>query len=168
MSSNEIISQALTKLKSSDEATVFQGVKELKKTGKAAVPILIKALKDEKSLRMISSVVLGEFGADAKEAVPELASLLKDDDEDIRMSAALSLMRIGHHSLNALVEVARNTEGKPRFWASWAISLIDPTKIEPLMLKCLKEELDKPSGMVSPFAAEEAIGKIIAMQLKDQ
>lgn len=98
---------------------------------------------------MISSVVLGEFGADAKEAVPELASLLKDDDEDIRMSAALSLMRIGHHSLNALVEVARNTEGKPRFWASWAISLIDPSKIEPLMLKCLKKNwISRPEWSV--------------------
>lgn len=45
MSSNEIISQALTKLKSSDEATVFQGVKELKKNGKSRCPNTHKSLK---------------------------------------------------------------------------------------------------------------------------
>lgn len=36
------------------------------------------------------------------------------------------------------------------------------------MYECLKQEQENPTGSVTPFAAEEALGKIIAFQLKDK
>lgn len=36
------------------------------------------------------------------------------------------------------------------------------------MYECLKQEQENPTGSVTPFAAEEALGKIIAFQLKEK
>lgn len=63
---------------------------------------------------------------------------------------------------------AQESEGQSCFWASWCIAWIDPSYIEPKMYECLKREHEHPSGMVAPFAAEEALGKLIAFQLKDK
>ncbi|WP_158068825.1 hypothetical protein [Domibacillus epiphyticus] len=47
--------------------------------------------------------------------------------------------------------------------------MIDTSKIESPMLACLKDERERqPPGMVTPFAAEEAVGKMIAIQLKEK
>ncbi|MDA1477982.1 HEAT repeat domain-containing protein [Bacillus changyiensis] len=168
MESNENLSQSVKDLVHKNEVTIVKAIGELKESGQPAIPILIEALKEEGSLRNIAAAVLGEFGSEASEAAPALAALLKSESEDTRMAAALSLMRIGHGSLPSLLDVARNTEGPPCFWASWAISWIEPSKIDRHMYACLKDVQENSSEMVAPFAAEEAIGKIIAMQLKNK
>lgn len=101
-------------------------------------------------------------------AAEPLARLLESDEEDTRMAAAMSLMRIGQPSLPFLLALAKRYEGPICFWASWCISWIDPSKIEKNMYECLKQEQENPTGSVTPFAAEEALGKIIAFQLKDK
>ncbi|BDC57240.1 hypothetical protein NC3_02000 [Bacillus altitudinis] len=109
---------------------------------------------------------MGELRKSGKEAVPVLVEALKE--EETRMAAAISLMRIGQPSLPFLLSLAKRYEGPTCFWASWCISWIDPSKIEKNMYECLKQEQENPSGNVAPFAAEEALGKIIAFQLKEK
>ncbi|KKB75502.1 MULTISPECIES: HEAT repeat domain-containing protein [Bacillus] len=168
LESKKNLTQSVRNLANKNEVTVTKAIGELKETGKAAIPVLIEALKEEGSLRNIAAAVLGEFGEDASEASPELASLLKSEKEETRMAAAISLMRIGKGSLPYLIEIAKNMDGPPCFWASWAIAWIEPSKIERKMYECLKHEQENPSGLVAPFAAEEALGKIIASQLKEK
>lgn len=160
------LSQSVQQLANTNEVTIVQAMGELRKSGKDAVPVLVEALKEKGSLRNIAAAVLGEFGADAEEAAESLAHL--SDEEETRMAAAISLMRIGEPSLPFLLPLAKRYEGPTCFWASWCISWIDPSKIEKNMYECLKQEQENPSGNVAPFAAEEALGKIIAFQLKDK
>ncbi|MEH7202021.1 HEAT repeat domain-containing protein [Bacillus safensis] len=162
------LSQSVQQLANTNEVTIVQAMGELRKSGKDAVPVLIEALKEKGSLRNIAAAVLGEFGADAEDAAQSLAHLLESDEEETRMAAAISLMRIGQPSLPFLLPLAKRYEGPTCFWASWCISWIDPSKIEKNMYECLKQEQENPSGNVAPFAAEEALGKIIAFQLKEK
>ncbi|CAM5515794.1 hypothetical protein [Bacillus safensis FO-36b] [Bacillus safensis subsp. safensis] len=154
------LSQSVQQLANTNEVTIVQAIGELRKFGKDAVPVLVDALKEKGSLRNIA--------ADAGDAAEPLARLLESDEEDTRMAAAMSLMRIGQPSLPFLLALAKRYEGPTCFWASWCISWIDPSKIEKNMYECLKQEQENPTGSVTPFAAEEALGKIIAFQLKDK
>ncbi|MDI0275102.1 MULTISPECIES: HEAT repeat domain-containing protein [Bacillus] len=162
------LSQSVQQLANTNEVTIVQAIGDLRKYGKDAVPVLVEALKEKGSLRNIAAAVLGEFGADAGDAAEPLARLLESDEEDTRMAAAMSLMRIGQPSLPFLLALAKHYEGPTCFWASWCISWIDPSKIEKNMYECLKQEQENPTGSVTPFAAEEALGKIIAFQLKEK
>ncbi|MEC2309083.1 HEAT repeat domain-containing protein [Bacillus atrophaeus] len=167
-SNDDELSLSVQNLANTNEITIVQAMGELKKSGKDAIPVLVDALKEEGSLRNIAAAVLGEFGEDAGEAVEELSRLLKNHAEDTRMAAAISLMRIGKPSLPFVIKIAQESEGQTCFWASWCIAWIDPSRIEPKMYECLKHEQEHPSGIVAPFAAEEALGKMIAFQLKDK
>lgn len=168
MDSKEIVSQAMMKLGSDNNAVVLQAIGELKRTPKSAVPALIEAVKENGSLRYMAAVVLGELGPDAAEAIPVLADLLLADEEETQMVGAFSLYRIGSESLPALLHIANHAEGKSRFWASWAIAMIDPSKIERKMVDVLNREREQPSSPYTPLAVEEALGKIIAYQLKNK
>ncbi|MBU8576890.1 HEAT repeat domain-containing protein [Bacillus pumilus] len=149
------LSQSVQQLANTNEVTIVQAIGELRKFGKDAVPVLVEALKEKGSLRNIA-------------AAEPLAQLLESEEEDTRMAAAMSLMRIGQPSLPFLLALAKRYEGPTCFWASWCISWIDPSKIEKNMYECLKQEQENPTGSVTPFAAEEALGKIIAFQLKEK
>lgn len=118
-------------------------------------------------LRDIACAVLGELGPDAGEAAPKLIELMQKGFEETRMAATLSLMRIGSDSLSLLEETAKESEGLAKFWACWAISWLDPSLLDQDMIVCLKTEQEQPTNAVTPFAAAEAIGKVIAWQLKE-
>lgn len=168
MESNDKLSLSVKNLVHTNEVTIVEEMGKLKKSGKSAIPVLIDALKEEGSLRNIAATVLGEFGSEAREAAGELSRLLKSDEEDTRMAAALSLMRIGKASIPYVVDIAKENEGPSRFWASWCLAWINPSLIDQRMYECLKNEQEHPSGVVAPVAAEEALGKIIAFQLKEK
>ncbi|MEI2631200.1 MULTISPECIES: HEAT repeat domain-containing protein [Bacillus] len=167
-SNGDELSLSVQNLANTNEITIVQAIGELKRSGKDAIPVLVEALKEEGSLCNIAAAVLGEFGEDASEAAEELSRLLTSHAEDTRMAAAISLMRIGKPSLPFVIKIAQESEGQSCFWASWCIAWIDPACIEPKMYECLKHEHEHPSGIVAPFAAEEALGKLIAFQLKDK
>lgn len=104
------LSQSVQQLANTNEVTIVQAIGDLRKYGKDAVPVLVEALKEKGSLRNIAAAVLGEFGADAGDAAEPLARLLESDEEDTRMAAAMSLMRIGQPSLPFLLALAKHYE----------------------------------------------------------
>ncbi|GFR39518.1 hypothetical protein PRECH8_28140 [Insulibacter thermoxylanivorax] len=153
---------------SNDHMQVAAAMREVKRSGKDALPVLMEALHgDDPLLRDIACAVLGELGPDAAEAVPRLIELLHMDAEETRMAAALSLMRIGADSLPLLKVTAEQGAGLSRFWACWAIAWLDPSLLTSEMITCLKAEQEQPTSAVTPFAATEAICKVIAWQLKE-
>jgi HEAT repeat protein len=61
---------------------------------KLAVPALLKYINKRKPLAYYALNALGQFGADAKEAVPVLIGLLGDENSNNRYNAANSLRQI--------------------------------------------------------------------------
>ena len=58
----------------------------------AVVSVLIESLHDKSApYRATAAGMLGEFGEDAKPAVPQLVQALKDESEHVRGAAAHSL-----------------------------------------------------------------------------
>ena len=115
MKPEDKLSQSVQRLVNTNEVTIVQAMGELRKSGKEAVPVLVEALKEEGSLRNIAAAVLGEFGADAGDAAEALAKLLESEEEETRMAAAISLMRIGQPSLPFLLSLAKRYEGPTCF-----------------------------------------------------
>ncbi|WP_187434382.1 HEAT repeat domain-containing protein [Paenibacillus methanolicus] len=137
----------------------------MKRTGKEAVPALIRVLKNDGDLRTMAAVVLGELGADAAEAIPALAELLGDDKHETQMAAALTLMRIGPLSLPHLKERIECSEGLSRFWASWSAAMLAPEQASPAMIEALQRERISTDNVIRVAAADEALGTIIAAGL---
>ncbi|WP_445492683.1 hypothetical protein [Niallia sp. 03133] len=50
-------------------------------------------------------MILGVIGENTMDVAPDLALLLKNENEDTRMIAAISLMKIGKPSLSELIHV---------------------------------------------------------------
>ncbi len=87
---------------SDDPAVRAQAMGAMTRAGKLAVPMLIRALGDEKT-DYWASLVLAEIGPDAAEAVPALMKVVKDDDEpEDRREAILALGAIGPASAPAV------------------------------------------------------------------
>lgn len=62
---------------------------------KAAVPALIRALKDpEAAVRFPVCIALREIGPDAREAVPALTEALEDRSDDVAAMARRALIKI--------------------------------------------------------------------------
>lgn len=64
--------------------------------GASAVPLVASVLSDESSdIRIWAAWILGEIGADASVAVPELQALVSDEDDEVASAAASALEKIG-------------------------------------------------------------------------
>jgi HEAT repeat protein len=87
---------ALQKLLRDPERDVRQEVLDaLGQCGKPAVAPLMESLKDlDSNILVHAAESLGRIGPDAKEAVPTLRLLLKDDVEEVRNVAAAALKKI--------------------------------------------------------------------------
>jgi HEAT repeat protein len=82
----------------------------------AGIPALIEVCKDPSpSNRCTATMVLGDFGPAAKDAVPALLELLKDSDPYLPPYAAFSLWQIAKHdrAIPVLIEKARGSENGP-------------------------------------------------------
>ena len=93
------------------EATV---VDALGRIGKAAVPALVDLLHDgDRRLRDHAAQALARMGADAKQAVPDLLSALREEkDEGVRKRIIRALGQIGpaaSAAVPALVEELKNS-----------------------------------------------------------
>lgn len=165
MNEKQIIMKQIEDLQSNQEQVAFGAISELKRAGQAAVPVLIDALDKPGALRTMATIVLGEIGASAKEAIPALSKLLYEPHEETQMAVALTLFRIGQDSLPALLEVAHQADGQPCFWAIWSIAMIKPAKVDPQMVAVLKQEQEQPFSMFTEISAQEALGKVIAAEL---
>jgi len=114
----------------------------LVKMYKTAVPELTRQLTgdDDPSFRWNVAWILGEMGKDAKDAVPSLTRLLKQNEEDpnVRGAAAWAIGKIGRDAkagtsnfrdtVSALADALRNKDNDPnvRSNAAWALGRMGP------------------------------------------
>ena len=72
-------------------------IAEITPAAEVAVPVLIRALKDEwkwERAHVVAAESLGRIGPAARSAVPALKEFLKDKDGDVRKAAAEALKKI--------------------------------------------------------------------------
>ncbi|MGO4182965.1 HEAT repeat domain-containing protein [Paenibacillus sp. MCAF9] len=157
----------MMKLGSSNTQEAFNAINDLKRQGTRVIPALIEQLDvTDDSVRTMIVVVLGEFGTDAFESASKVSKLLLEDNEQLRMASALTLSRIGSSSVPHLLQILGSENEKACFWAAWALSFIDPSQINDESIERLKLTRETPDSPIEVFAAEEALGKILANRLQ--
>src|SRR5262249_34063989 len=78
-----------------EEPVSPEAAEALRRLGQAAVPGLIRALKDEEwRVRTRAAVALGLLGAEARAAVPALVEALLEEDKYLRSHAAAALGKV--------------------------------------------------------------------------
>ncbi len=84
------------------------------KSGKAAVPGLIKDLQDKDTGKRVSAVVaLGQIGNDAEAAIPALKAMAKEENKQVRTAAQQALAQLDQKNREAYLEKLRRDR------ASW-------------------------------------------------
>jgi HEAT repeat protein len=108
----------------SGDKSEFERMQEtIVQIGKPAVPVLVKALKDESvELRFFAAETLGWIG-DA-EALPHLADALNDEDEDVRYHAVSALQGFGNQGTSVLVNALNHPNEYVRLYAVDALRRI--------------------------------------------
>ncbi|GMQ80133.1 MAG: hypothetical protein BMS9Abin04_077 [Planctomycetia bacterium] len=114
-------------LENADPATLVPTLNTLAEGGAEAVPALCEALHDEKGCYW-ASLILGQMGPEAKEAVPQLISVLRRPEPEVRKEALVTLGQIGPAAAAAVPEIARILEQDEveavRFGAAFALGRI--------------------------------------------
>lgn len=134
----------------SDPSVVLPALHTLADMGKDAVPVLLEALKKEKS-RYWASVALAEIGPAAAPAVEPLAVLASEGEIDERLQAILALASIGEPAKAAgpaLLEALACNEEMLQFAAAFAVGK--------LRLPEADEPLKKTAGSTNEFLASVA------------
>ena len=95
-----------------DPAMGYMAARALGAIGPAAkpsIPHLVTALRGDKSLKRLEyASALGKFGADARQAIPDLLPLTQDPDPDVRRQAALLSGEVEARSVEADLEKLLN------------------------------------------------------------
>jgi len=134
----------------SDPSVVLPALHTLADMGKDAVPVLLEALKKEKS-RYWASVALAEIGPAAAPAVEPLAALASTGEIDERLQAILALASIGEPAKAAgpaLLEALGCNEEMLRFAAAFALGKLRVAEAD--------EQLEKTAGSTNEFLASVA------------
>lgn len=79
--------------------------------------------------RRIAAVELGHLGSGAADAIPALESLLGDEQQGVRTSAALALARMGSYTSNMvqpLLELLQEGNQHEKYLATKALGFIGP------------------------------------------
>lgn len=119
---SEIITQ-VEKLRDTDKIKRLETVRELRKMGNSAIPVLTAALQDkEQQMRGGAAFALGAIGTEAKTAIPQLIAMLKDENEEVRLDAAVALRRIGFPAVSALTEALKDENVLVRRGATFALA----------------------------------------------
>lgn len=98
--SNAVENLGARKYESLEKATYY-----LETMGKDAVPVLIKALRDDrKALRVKINIIhtLGRIGEEAERAVPAIVPYLSYEDTDARAVAAIAIKKIAPSTNDAV------------------------------------------------------------------
>ncbi|MCI0704195.1 MAG: HEAT repeat domain-containing protein [Planctomycetia bacterium] len=96
-----------------------------------SVPSLVRTLKEDKdpNMRYFAAESLGQFGAEATSAVPDLIAALKDENAMVRMGVAYALGEIGSSdAVPALQEASKDGEKQVRDAAVHALKQIQQKK----------------------------------------
>lgn len=121
---------------------------------------------------------LEALGRDAKEAVPQLIPLLKDQNYDLRTGAARVLAKIGSDAVSAVPALIETLESPPLCRGpgspAYALGEIGPSAkaAVPALENALKNELVLPDaaaalGKIDPQAKADAVSRYIK-ELKDR
>lgn len=139
----------------------------IKQSGEKVIPVLIELLTKTEDVDTQKKVmtILGEFGEVAKSSVPTLLNYLHHAQEELCMTSALSLSKIGSTSIPCLDEMIQKTEGRPKFWATWAWTLLHVDKNPDNSLRMLRNMYKQAKSEYEQIAVEEALGKIMAQKL---
>jgi HEAT repeat protein len=129
--------------------------------GQAAVPVLVRLLKDRDEVKRRTAIqLLGYIGPAARIAVPALTTVLKDSDWQLRSTAAIALGQIGAESkdvVSALAESLKDMDGDVRVCAIEALGRIGPAAA-PAAAGLIERLRDKSPAVRS--AAARALGHI--------
>lgn len=134
----------------SDPSVVLPALHTLADMGKDAVPVLLEALKKEKS-RYWASVAIAEIGPAAAPAVEPLAALASKGEIDERLQAILALASIGEPAKAAgpaLLEALGCNEEMLQFAAAFALGKLRVAEAD--------EPLKKTAGSTNEFLASVA------------
>lgn len=152
---------ALAALTSDKEVTVrlaaLYALEELEEDAAQAVDALIKALQDtDPFVRWAAVRVLGKMAPKAAAAaVPGLASVLADENGDVRVTAAAALERYGREAkaaVPALAKAAGGDEAEMSLLAIRALSAIGPEAAP--AVPALAKALSAPAATVRVQAAQ--------------
>jgi HEAT repeat protein len=104
--------------------SALEAIRHFGPKGKAAVPLVIGALKDrDYQVRTFASVALAGIG---ELAVPALVGALKDRDPLARLSAGTALVRLGDPAVKALAAALQSKDVDLRRGAANALGLHGP------------------------------------------
>ena len=120
--------EPLTQTLTSDDVRIrLQAGRALAEVGSAAVPALVKALKDGPLVRRrFAAFALARLGTDASEAAPALVKALADESPEVRRNAAEALGRIGApESAAALVKALKDEAREVRQCAAKALARLN-------------------------------------------
>jgi HEAT repeat protein len=143
-------------MESDDPQVRAHALEALTQAGEAALPLLIRALNDEKT-DYWASLVIAEIGPKAAAAVPALIKVLKEDDEpEDRREAILALAAIGEASEPAvptLIDVVKSKDAVLLGPTLYALGRIGPKakEAQPVM-EALAKASDTPPAIVATVA----------------
>lgn len=119
----------------------------IRQIGPKSVPYLVKALSKERKFAAKLKLVklLGTFGAAAKDAVPQLAKLLREKNPDMRKAASLSLSNLGPEAAKAAAKELSNKKSYVRLAAASSLARMGASAkdVVPLLEARLKKEKKK-------------------------
>lgn len=110
----------------------------------SGVAVMCDALKDQSATnRYSAAMVLGEYGSEAKAAIPALSAALNDNEASVRVYAAEALWRIDERKEGTptLLEEAKDSRSGSRFKAAYVLWNIEKhPSVIPMLTQALKDE----------------------------
>jgi HEAT repeat protein len=120
--------------------------------------LIDKLRESEVSARSGTAKSLGTYGSLAKDAVPDLAKMLRQDKKDLpSQSAAEALARIGSAAVPELLQSLKHPAAVVRFRAAWALGMIGSDadqEVVPPLIKALGDH-DKHVRHLAAYALGE-------------
>ena len=118
-------------------------------------------------VRRLAAIALGQVGPEAKDAVSELAELMKDRDASVAIEAVSSLTRIGKAAVPKLVEALQGEDQRSRSWAAGALGRIGPDadSAGPALLEAIKDKNRQVSSDASTALGGIQTKKTLSMLL---
>jgi len=140
-------------LEDADPSVVISALQTLAEDGADAVPALTEALRHKQG-RYWACLVLAEMGPQAKAAVPQLTTLLKDDEPEVRMEAVIALGEIGPDAASAvpaLTETLADASPAVRYASAFSLGKIGAVVALPALEKA-EHEKDPFLSLVAAWA----------------
>lgn len=143
-------------LEDAEPRIVTAALRTLASQGEVVVPVLIEALKSEKS-GYWAMLALEQLGPQAKDAVPALTAMLAHQEPEVRMEAIMALGAIGEAARSAAPRIAERLQHDEmmgvRYAAVFALGRIEPgPEVEPALKAALSQQGDPLLAMLAAAA----------------